>query len=292
MKRTKKKTSNWKFVAIATVLLGTAGLFACEEQEIVAQLPKLEEAMIDINELETINVVKPSEGEKIIQFKFKDKDNFKREFEMVLDESVKSSGKTGILSKKNGNWKVELATGEVVSYRGVENEEEEKLVQGMISAAIAKAEKGERLMGSKNKEGERPVNFSVSDGEDTRLDVSISEGGEKLEATDLNDEVFEIVEIMPQAKKGEATVKRALTEAISKTNLLPKGTKVYFQFIIDKEGKPGSFNVVSGWESLSTENKGRLMRHLNDTMFDYEWEAGSQRGHKVSTRMIMPLEVI
>lgn len=108
----------------------------------------------------------------------------------------------------------------------------------------------------------------------------------------VNNEIFETVESMPQVKNGAPVMKQALVESISDTGLLPKGSIINFQFVINQKGKAKLLDVVQGDENLSTEYKGEILKQLIETMAQFEWEAGQKDGVKVRTRIEMPLEII
>ena len=110
--------------------------------------------------------------------------------------------------------------------------------------------------------------------------------GLKAQDSKGHDEVFKIVENMPEYPGGLDALKKDIVQAIKYPEEAKKKNitgKVYVSFVVNKEGKVEDSKVERGVDPLLDKEALRVIKQLKT------WTPGSQRGVKVKVMFTLPI---
>ena len=110
--------------------------------------------------------------------------------------------------------------------------------------------------------------------------------GLKAQNSKGHDEVFKIVENMPEYPGGKEALKNDIIKAIKYPDKAKKdgiSGKVFVSFVVNKEGKVEEPKIERGVDPLLDEEALRVIQQLKT------WTPGSQRGVKVKVMLTVPI---
>ncbi|MEX0811556.1 MAG: TonB family protein [Chitinophagales bacterium] len=129
---------------------------------------------------------------------------------------------------------------------------------------------------------EEEIEIDIEIEEDTEIEMP-----EQIEEEEVNeDEIFQVVEDMPQFPGGEQALLKYLASipypAIAKENDI-EGS-VFIRFVIDKEGNVTSVQIAKGTDKILNE---AALKHVKKMP---KWTPGKQRGKAVKVQYVVPIK--
>ena len=113
-----------------------------------------------------------------------------------------------------------------------------------------------------------------------------SESQDSIPFDDEDDEVFTVVEWMPEYPDGMAGLMKLIKENIKYPENAPKTKRivsVIVQFIIHRDGRTSDFKVVNSPHPAFNEEAIRVLKLMK------KWEPGMRNGEKVKVKYSMPV---
>jgi periplasmic protein TonB len=129
----------------------------------------------------------------------------------------------------------------------------------------------------------------TQEGDSAGVDLSLLDvSGEDVIGDVGTDQVFTVVEQMPEFPGGEAAMLKYLTSIpyppIAKENDI-EGS-VYIRFVVDKAGKVTEVTVAKGSDRILNE---AALEHIKKMP---QWKAGKQNGKEVKVQYIVPIKFV
>lgn len=144
-----------------------------------------------------------------------------------------------------------------------------------------------RLDGAKGNEGEEESDIRVVGYNKENIKAVYSEPREEVSASTSDDEVFQVVENMPEFPGGEAELMKFLRQNIKYPEQAQKDSiqgRVIVQFTIKKTGEVSSTTVV---RSVSPELDAEAIRVVKSMP---DWKPGEQKGEPVNVKFTLPIQ--
>lgn len=108
----------------------------------------------------------------------------------------------------------------------------------------------------------------------------------EVEEEEVEEEVFFIVEEMPEFPGGELALRKYVAENIRYPNAARENDiqgKVYVRFVVKKDGSVGDVTILRGVDPLLDKEAIRVIKNLP------KWKPGMQRGKAVKVYYTMPI---
>jgi TonB family protein len=102
-----------------------------------------------------------------------------------------------------------------------------------------------------------------------------------------HDEVFLVVENMPEYPGGKDALRKDIAETVKYPEEAKKQKitgKVFVSFVVNKQGKVEDVKIERGVNTLLDQEAMRVVKQLKT------WKPGSQKGVKVKVRFTVPIQ--
>lgn len=130
-------------------------------------------------------------------------------------------------------------------------------------------------------------NANPSTGQETTPDSATETTTAPTDSLSLPvDSVFEVAEVMPEFPGGTQALFKFISENLEYPQNAIDGQiegRVVVQFVVDKEGKVGSIQVVRSVDKMLDQAAIDVVRALPD------WKPGMQKGQPVNVRYTLPV---
>jgi protein TonB len=133
---------------------------------------------------------------------------------------------------------------------------------------------------------EEPEIFEQDFDDEEEIEEVVYEEPVVEEEEETVEEIFRVVEQMPEFPGGEKEMYKWLAENIKYPQVARENGiegKVYVEFVVDKTGKVGDVKILRGPGGGTNEEAERVVKKMP------RWKAGKQRGKPVSVRYTIPV---
>ena len=120
-----------------------------------------------------------------------------------------------------------------------------------------------------------------------KVDVNTITVNSKDDSSILNNQIFDIVEVVPEFPGGDVALIKFLSDNIAYPELAKEEGhqgRVYIQFVVWKDGSVRDVNVVKGAHSSLDKEAIRVVNLMP------KWKPGIQRGKPVNCRFTLPIK--